>query len=96
MIKQLTELKVEPVVERIIDEWPDQEKNPDADLSGAPNGLELLARLTAARVFLPTVQGAINYLDQCKGSRTMPRYKHIINQLLPWRSSTPRQYGYST
>ena len=56
LIKQITEFKVEPVVEQIVEEWPDPEEDLDADLSKAPDGLELIARLTAARVFLPNIQ----------------------------------------
>ena len=95
LIKELTEIKVEPVVEQIVSEWPDLDENPDADLKDAPDGLELLARLTAACVFLPKMEGAINYLDQCRPNRTRPTYKHIINRLLPWLSRTPIPYGYT-
>ena len=99
LAREIAQIKVEPVVEKLVSEWPDPE-DPETDFQveskDAPDGLELLARLTAARVFLPSVNGAINYLDQCRPNRTRPRVKHIMNRLLPWLARTANPYGYST
>ena len=95
MVRQLTELKVESVVEEFVDEYPDANDTETEDVS-PPDSLDIVERLTAARVFLPTFSHAIGYLDHCRIERIMPRSKHIINRLLPWLAHNPFQYGYRT
>ena len=91
LARQITELKVETVVE----EYPDPDDPETQDVS-PPDSLDIVERLTAARVFLPTFSHAIGYLDHCRIERIMPRSKHIINRLLPWLARTPTPYGYAT
>ena len=95
LAKQIAQIKVEPIVEEIVDQWPDRDDPENEDVS-APDGLDLIAKLKAARIFLPTVVNAIAYLDQCWHDRTTPKTKHILNRLLPWLSRTPIPYGYAT
>ena len=94
LAKQIAQIKVEPIVEEIVDQWPDRDNPEDKD-KPAPDSLDLLDKLNAARIFLPTVTHAIGYLDQCWYDRIMPRKKHILNRLLPWLSRTPMPYGYA-
>ena len=95
LARQITELKVETVVEEFVDEYPDPDDPENEDVP-PPDSLDIIERLTAARVFLPTFSHAIGYLDHCRIERIMPRSKHIINRLLPRLARTQPQYGYAT
>ena len=95
LAKQIAQIKVEPIVEEIVDQWSDRD-DPENQGVPAPDGFDLIDKLKAAHIFLPTVVNAIAYLDQCWYDHATPKTKHILNRLLPWLSRTPIPYGYAT
>ncbi len=85
LVRERAYLTVLDLVDAVMLRW-------DRFAASGDDALFLLLDLGANRIGLPTLSGAVSYLNTCRNESRTPNPHHLANYLAPWAAAPQRSW----